>query len=540
MKQSHPNATHSLLLLVFLCIASTGLRAQSCGNNEKYNLPYKNTYLKEPLVAENEFRTAKPETIQPKSFAEAKNILPNPIWAGHEKELEMYWRAWEIAVGNIKAPQPGSGFVSSYLDTAYNGNIFMWDSSFILMFARYGTRFFPFQRTLDNFYAKQHPDGFICREIKADGADCFERYDPVSTGPNLIPWCEMVYYKQFGDTERLHKIFPALCAYYKWLKLNHTWQNGTYWSSGWGTGMDNMPRVQPQYNMIFSHGHMVWLDTNLQQLFTANLLLEIGFYLERWQEIEDFEDEAKMLKKYIHDNLWDEKSGFLYDQYADGSLSTTKGIGAYWSLFTDALDAPQLDRLVKELDNPKTFNRPYRVPSLSADNPKYKENGRYWQGGIWPGTNYMVMTGLTEKGYGKQAREIALSHYSQVFEVYKKTGTFWEYYAPETAEPGFMARKEFIGWTGLAPIAELIEFIIGIRSDYTKNQMVWDMNLTEANGIERYPFGPEGMITLKAAARRTAGEEPRITIDSNTSFELIVRYGGKEKKITVTPGQQTY
>jgi len=37
----------------------------------------------------------------------------------------MYWKAWEIAIGNIRSPQPGSGFVSSYLDTAYNGNIFM-------------------------------------------------------------------------------------------------------------------------------------------------------------------------------------------------------------------------------------------------------------------------------------------------------------------------------------------------------------------------------------------------------------------------------
>lgn len=540
MKQVCLSPKYLLLIYVLLCFAFAGLKAQSCGNNEKYNLPYKNTYLKEPLVAENEFRITKPETIQPQSFTDAKGILPNPIWAGHEKELEMYWRAWEIAIGNIKAPQSGSGFVSSYLDTAYNGNIFMWDSSFILMFARYGTRFFPFQRTLDNFYAKQHPDGFICREIKADGADCFERYDPVSTGPNLMPWCEMIYYKQFGDTERLHKIFPALCAYYKWLKLNHTWQNGTYWSSGWGTGMDNMPRVKPEYNMIFSHGHMVWLDTNLQQLFTANLLLEIGFYLERWQEIEEFEDEVEMLKKYIKDNLWDEKSGFLYDQYADGSLSTTKGIGAYWALYTNALDKVQMDRLVKELDNPKTFNRPYHVPSLAADHPKYKENGRYWQGGIWPGTNYMVMNGLLEKGYSKQAREIALSHYSQVLEVYKKTGTFWEYYAPEAAEPGFMARKEFIGWTGLAPIAELIEFIIGIRSDYTNNKIVWDMNLIETNGIERYPFGPDGMITLKAAARRSDSEEPRITVDSNVSFTLTLLYGGKEKTITITPGKLTY
>ena len=139
----------------------------------------------------------------------------------------------------------------------------MWDSSFILMFARYGTRFFPFQRTLDNFYAKQHPDGFICREIKADGADCFERYDPVSTGPNLMPWCEMVYYHQFGDMERLHKVFPVLCSYYKWLRLNRTWRNGTYWSSGWGTGMDNMPRVPNGYSPIYSHGPVSYTHLTL-------------------------------------------------------------------------------------------------------------------------------------------------------------------------------------------------------------------------------------------------------------------------------------
>jgi hypothetical protein len=36
----------------------------------------------------------------------------------------------------------------------------MWDSAFILLFARYGSRAFDFQRTLDNFYAKQHPDGY--------------------------------------------------------------------------------------------------------------------------------------------------------------------------------------------------------------------------------------------------------------------------------------------------------------------------------------------------------------------------------------------
>ncbi len=514
--------------------------AQSCGNDSIYKIPYKDTYVKQALVAENEFRVQQPKYVTLPTFAEAKQILPNPIWAGHEEEINMYWRAWEIGVGNLRNPQPGSGFIMPYIDTAYNGNIFMWDSSFILMFARYGARFFPFQNTLDNFYAKQHPDGFICREIKADGADCFERYDPVSTGPNLIPWCEMVYFHQFGDMERLHKIFPVLCSYYKWLKLNRTWRNGMYWSSGWGTGMDNMPRVPSEYSMIFSHGHMIWLDTNLQQLFIANLLLEMGFYLERWQEIEELEDEAEMLKKYIRENLWDEETGFLYDQYADGSLCKTKGIGAYWALYSDVLNEEQTNRMVKELDNEATFNRPFRVPSLSADNPRYKANGRYWQGGVWPGTNYMVMNGLKQKGYDKQAREVALSHYDQVFQVFKKTGTFWEYYAPESAEPGFMARKDFIGWTGLAPIAEFIEFIIGIRGDYTNKKIVWDMNLTETNGIERYPFGPEGMISLKANARRSASDKPKIEVESNMDFQLVVRYGDKEETFQVVAGKNNF
>ena len=99
-----------------------------------------------------------------------------------------------------------------------------------------------------------------------------------------------------------------------------------------------------------------------------------------------------------------------------------------------------MKRMIGQLENPETFKRPFMIPSLSADNPRYKANGRYWQGGIWPGTNYMVMTGLVKNGYRELARKITLSNYDQVFQGYKKTGTFWVDYAPESAEPGIMAR----------------------------------------------------------------------------------------------------
>ncbi len=335
-------------LIASLLVLSLPALAQELKSGP-YALPYKNTYVKNIFVAENPYRTMPRETVEPGSFEKARKVLPAPFWEGHQEEVDMYWHAWKIAVGNIRQPQEGSGFVSPYLDVAYNGNIFMWDDSFMMMFARYGYRFFPFQRTLDNFYAKQHQDGFICREIRADGSDCFERYDPVSTGPNLLPWAELLYYRQFGDIDRLHRVFPALVAYAQWWKLNRTWPDGTYWSSGWGTGMDNMPRVQEGYNQIFSNGHMSWLDTNLQQYLVEDCLMQIGFYTERWQEIEEMEDEMKFLKAWINEHMWDPATGFLYDVYADGSRSEVKGISAFWALQTDVLEKERMDTLVAHL-----------------------------------------------------------------------------------------------------------------------------------------------------------------------------------------------
>lgn len=490
-----------------------------------YKLPYKNTYVKDIFVAENPFRTQTPETVIPGSFEQARNILPSPFWEGHEKEVEMYWDAWRIAVSHIRQPRPGSGFVSPYLDVAYNGNIFMWDTSFMMLFAKYGRDFFPFQRSLDNFYAKQHQDGFICREIREDGSDCFERYDPTSTGPNLLPWVELAYYRQYGDLDRLHKVFPALCAYSRWWQLNRTWPNGSYWSSGWGTGMDNMPRVRPEYNPIFSNGHMEWIDTNLQQILMDECLLQIGFYTERWQEIEYLENEIKFLKKHINGYMWNDGTGFLHDRYADGSLCETKGIGAFWALHSDVLPTERLDRLVAHLRDTCEFSRPHRVPSLSADHPKYNPNGRYWQGGVWPGTEYMTITGLWNKGYRDLADEIAENHFNAVFEVWKKTGTFWEYYAPEAIEPGFMARRDFVGWTGLTPISVFIEYVLGIKSRYEDNLIEWNLAAVESSGIERYPFGPEGLVSLRAEHRKSPSEKPVIRIKTNVPFKLSVFWG---------------
>ncbi len=143
------------------------------------------------------------------NLSQAREILPDPFWAGHPSVSDCYWRAWELAFSNLKQPTPENDFAADFCDTAFNGNLYMWDSCFITCFGVYGRRAFDFQRTLNTFYRKQHPDGFICREItETDGQDCYHRFDPSTTGPNVMAWAEWNYFMNSGDRERLDNGLP--------------------------------------------------------------------------------------------------------------------------------------------------------------------------------------------------------------------------------------------------------------------------------------------------------------------------------------------
>jgi len=99
-----------------------------------------------------------------------------------------------------------------------------------------------------------------------------------------------------------------------------------------------------------------------------------------------------------------------------------------------------------------------------------------------------------------------------------------------------MARDRFVGWGGLAPIALLIEYLIGIKADYPEETIRWDIRQLEAHGIERYPFGPDGMVDLKCAQRSSANERPRVTVHSNVPLTLILTYGkGKSETLRIEP-----
>ncbi len=487
-------------------------------------------YAGNEYVAKNPYLQMEAEDAPLPTYAEAKDKLPRPVWQGHDAALACYDKVWEIAFRNLRKPNAAAGFVSNFIDTAFNGYLFMWDSSFIVMFGRYGSQVFNFQKTLDNMYSHQHKDGFICREIcESEPGEQFQRDDPASTGPNIMPWCEWEYFQLTGDRERLSRVFYPLLAYHKWLQLNRTWRDGSYWSCGLACGMDNQPRVEKQYSDHCSHGHGIWIDACIQMVISGKVLIEMGKILGHEQDTAWLVREVEMLTALINDKLWSEEDAFYYDMWRSG-LSGVKSIGAYWSLLADIVPAERLPRLIAHLENPAEFKRPHRVPTLSADHPEYNENGAYWKGSVWAPTNYMVLKGLERVGYHDLAHEIGCNTLENVVKVYLETGTVWENYSPEHARPGQPAKSDFVGWTGLIPIAVLIEYVFGIKADAKNDEIVWRVNLTEQHGIERYPFGGRS-VTLLCDARESVDAEPHITLTCDTPVKVRVIWNGGEKVI---------
>lgn len=491
------------------------------------------TYVNSPYVEENEFLRMPAENNPLPLYENSKDKLPKPIWERHENAVECYNYAWKIAFDNLRTPNAEAGFVSNFIDTAFNGFLFMWDSSFIVLFGKYGSQVFDFQKTLDNFYSHQHRDGFICREIcESENGEQFSRFDPSGTGPNIMPWSEWESYLQTGDKERISKIFSPLLAYHLWLKEHHTWRDGTYFSTGLGCGMDNQFRQQKLSEFVCSHGHMVWMDTCAQQVLSADTIIKMAKILGRENEpdIKSLEEESVFLRNFINEKLWCEKDAYYYDMYRDGSLNGMKTIGAYWALLAGLVPDERLDRFVAHLDNPDEFKRPNRVPSLAASDKNYSPAGDYWNGSVWAPTNYMVLKGLDKHGYNKLAYEIACDNLKNVVEVYEKTGTLWENYSPETADRGSCSRDKFVGWSGLFPISIMFEYVFGIRPAASKNTIVWHVNRTERHGIERYPFKGEA-IDLVCAERKTADERPVITVNSPKPVKIELHWGDGKTEI---------
>lgn len=493
---------------------------------------YVNTAVSNPLVTQNVFLKKKADQTLPPQFESSKTKLPEPLWPKRQDVIRCYWKTWKIAFSNLHGVTSENRFISPYIDPAFNHHIFMWDTSFMVLFGRYGHNAFNFQSSTDNFYNRQEKDGYICRQIsELNGDKLFEKFDASSTGPNILPWAEWEYFLNFNDEERLKNVFSPLLAYYQWFRTNRSWPDGSYFSTGWGCGMDNQPRIPNGFSNQFSPAFMSWIDTTLQEIFAGKTLIAMAEKLNRQEEVKDIVTEVEQLTAYVQHQMWSDQTNFFYDRYRDGKLSNVKSIAAYWALLAEVVPKAKIGAFINHLENPEEFARLHRVPTLSADNPAFNPDGGYWRGGVWAPTSYMVLRGLTRYKQDSLAYVIAMNHLDNVVKVFNQTGILWENYAPDKVKGN--DHENLVGWTGLVPISVLFEYVFGLRPDVPENTIVWDVRLTDEFGIKKYPFKKNGLLDFWCAARKHSTDKPKIKIHSNVPFVLKLIWNGGSQLLNI-------
>jgi len=443
--------------------------------------------------------------------------LPEPVLEAHPGWVDFYYDTWRIADSKKKQYADQQMFDTAFTD----GRIWMWDTVWISHFGVYvqdaNQSITNPMHGYDLFYGVQREDGCIPHVWDNTGTHSWDVHNPIfSLG-------ELNWYRHTGDKSRLGKVLPVLDKFFFYLKGKYTFKakdgsiEGLYRRFDWNNGMDNRPCPS------------VSIDSTCEQAMVAEQLKEMADLIGDKERSARFEKEHIALEKLINEKMWDETDKFYVDCDRSCNYSNVWSVASYWALLSRVAPAERARQMKDHLFDPVNFRTPVMVPTLGRKSSSYNGNGGdYWRGAVWIPANTMVIKGLVEYGYVDEARAIAINGLEGMYATWKNTGTLFENYNQEKpGAPGSHSKREFVGWSGVQPIATLIEYIIGIRIDAPENKIRWTVRMTEKHGVRKLKWGKHysRQVELIADSRGSKDDPVTIHVDSNSPFKLEVDAG---------------
>jgi glycogen debranching enzyme len=452
-----------------------------------------------------------------------RDTIPRPILEEDSGWVDLYWTAWELAwdhvIDNPDLPH------TPYLDEAFQPDrIWIWDSCFMILFARYAPQVFPCAQTLDNLYA-----------LGLEGAEAPMRIHHPDNPP-LPAWAERELYRITGDRERLRRVLVDEALLPRWFERFETFTPGErpawaeceaalkrepmgYRWAGCPSGMDNTPRGDFDYDSIY------WVDALAQQILAARCISELALEVGDERLSESFQAEAEKRARLLNGLYWDEADGCYYDievtpPHERVRLATPAG---YWPLLAGAASPEQAARLTEAACDPLRFGGAVPFPAVSRDSRYFVPEGQYMQSAVWLPLVYMSIKALGEAG----RQSVAHIHASRMLRHMERTfhevepHTIWECYAPDAPRPSTLkdntgrCRPDFCGWSALGPIALLLENVLGIEKvDAAANEVHWRPLRTDRHGVEGLQVGTLTVDLLH--------EDNRLTVTASHPFTLVL------------------
>ncbi|UCH95332.1 MAG: hypothetical protein JSV88_00415 [Candidatus Aminicenantes bacterium] len=246
-----------------------------------------------------------------------------------------------------------------------------------------------------------------------------------------------------SDTDKLFKGMPE-------------WEKGASGRqrAAWESGEDDLPNYD---NVPFDEKKntlmMNCIDLSSLYALDSEMMMEIASILGKKQDAEKFKIEYEAIKKKINQVLWDKD--FYFDRFWDGKFSTHKAASNFYPMLAGAAGKDRVEKMVRHLLNEKEFWGDYVIPTISRDNPAFKDQ-QYWRGTIWPPTNYLVYQGLKRYKLDKIASEFAVKSASLFLKSWQTYGLCRENYNSVTGEGG---GQRYQSWGPLFALILLEDFI---------------------------------------------------------------------------------
>lgn len=321
-----------------------------------------------------------------------------------------------------------------------------------------------------------------------DGGNWNER----NSKPPLAAWSVWHIYEKTKDKKFLEEMYPKLVAYHNWWYSHRDhdkngiaeygamvsdahyqkYANGKVIkdkegnpkidndaiieAAAWESGMDNATRFDKEgtgkkdigvkvYKNKYK-GEIVGYSINQESVdlnsylyaekgFLSSIALELG----KTNDSNNYRREAKKIKHYIQDKMFDKKTGFFYDlQISENGLKSKllvnrgKGTEGWIPLWAKLASKGQAKLIKENIMDTNKFNTFMPLPTASKDNTKFSAT-QYWRGPVWLDQAMFGIEGLQNYGYLKESKTLTKKLYLHA-EGLMGEGPIYENYDPLTGK----------------------------------------------------------------------------------------------------------
>jgi glycogen debranching enzyme len=225
------------------------------------------------------------------------------------------------------------------------------------------------------------------------------------------------------------------------------------WESGMDEGIRYDRRPPTAAACIDASSHLYMLYEH-----AARWSQELGEPHAAWEE------KARVLRRFIREELWDPESGFFYDHWTVRHPELRHlAFEGMWPVVTGAATPEQATRVIDEhLLNPREFFAPHPIATVALSDPKFEL--RMWRGPAWNCMTYWAARGCVRYGRPDAARRLLEAALDATAIQFRRTGTIWEFYHPRLGDQESLLRKpqgprlpcrDYLGHNPLFAMADL-------------------------------------------------------------------------------------